>query len=161
MNSYCIFAICSLALLTSCGTRSPETRTEEPSHAMAMDSPLDRFDQELTTPQKQLVLKPGQTVVIPVTVRNLTGLSLISTGRYPITLSYRWFENGKMLPIEGNRSVLPRPVKPNEQETVNAKVTSPQSGTDLTLRFSLVQEGIAWFFSKGGQTLDIPTRVEP
>jgi hypothetical protein len=85
---------------------------------------------------------------------------LASAGRYPITLSYKWFESGKMLPIEGERTLLLRPLEPNEQETISAKVTAPQSGSDLSVRFSLVQEGVVWFLSKGGRTIDIPARIE-
>jgi hypothetical protein len=66
-----------------------------------------------------------------------------------------------MLPIEGERTVLPRPLPPNAQETVLAKVTAPQSGSNLILRFSLVQEGVAWFFSKDATALDIPVTLQP
>src|SRR5215831_17482600 len=115
VNPRLIFAICSLALVTSCGGRSPGLQTEEQGHGLATDSPLARFEQELTMPEKELVLKAGQTTTIPVTVRNLTGVTLSSSGRYPITLSYRFFQNGKMWPIEGDRTLLSGALKAEEQ----------------------------------------------
>jgi uncharacterized protein YfaS (alpha-2-macroglobulin family) len=126
-----------------------------------MDQPLVKFDQELTTAQKELVFKPGQTLTVPVTVRNSTGTALASTGRYPVDVSYKWFDGRNMLPIEGDRTLLPGPLQPNDQTTVNVKVTAPQSGSDLSVHFTLVQEGIAWFMQKGARTLDIPVHLQP
>jgi hypothetical protein len=152
-----------LVLLVSCGSRSPELQSQGPEQLQqsAMDKPLARFAQELTTTQKKLALKSGQTTQVSITIRNTTDTVLASNGRYPITLSYKWFDDGTMLPIEGDRTVLPRPLPPDAQEAVLAKVTAPQSGSNLILRFSLVQEGVAWFFSKNATTLDIPVTLQP
>jgi hypothetical protein len=160
MNSRSFFTICSFALLLSCGNRPSDLQSEAQGSAVSLDKALSKFDQELTTTQKELSVKPGQATTIPVTIRNLTEATLASTGRFPITLSYKWFDEGRMLPIEGERTLLQIPLKPGEQETVQAKVTVPASGSDLTVHFSLVQEGVAWFFTKGGQTLNIPVRLE-
>ena len=157
MNSRSFLTVCSFALLLSCANRSSDL---ESGSAVSLNKALSKFDQELTTTQKEVSAKPGQAITIPVTIRNLTEATLASTGRFPITLSYKWFDGGRMLPIEGERSVLQIPLKPGEQETVQAKVIVPESGSDLTAHFSLVQEGVAWFFTKGGKTLDIPARIE-
>jgi len=160
MNLRSILTIYSLPLLVSCGSRSPELRTELQGNAITVDEPLAKFDQELTTPQKEITLKLGQTINIPVTIGNLTGALLASSGRHPITLSYKWIDHGQILPIEGERTLLHRPLEPGKRETVSAKVTAPQLRVDLTLRFTLVQEGVTWFFSKGAPTLDIPVHID-
>jgi hypothetical protein len=160
LKAHLIFALSGL-LLTSCGDRSPEPQTQPSNAVITMDQPLMKFDQELTTAQKELVLKPGQTITIPITIRNTTGVVLSSSGRYPIDLSYKWFDGTKMLPIEGDRTGLSRPLEPNGQTTVNAQLTAPQSGSDLSVHFTLVQEGIAWFMGKGARSLDIPARLQP
>jgi hypothetical protein len=152
-----------LLLLMSCGSRSPELQTNGPDQLQqsAMDKPLVSFSQQLTTTQTGLTLRFGQTTQVPVTVRNTTDRVLVSSGKFPITLSYKWFDAGTMLPIEGERTILPRPLAPGSEAMVLAKVTAPQSGSKLMLRFSLVQEGIAWFFSNGASTLDIPVQLQP
>jgi hypothetical protein len=160
-NPQFVFAILSLVLVAACESRSPELQTTRSNDVIRMDEPLSRFDQELTTIQKELVFKPGQTITVAITIRNITGVALVSTGRFPITVSYKWFDDGKILPIEGDRTLLPMPLHPNDQTVVYAKVTAPQSGSSLVVRFSLVQEGVSWFFSKGGRTLNLPVHLEP
>jgi hypothetical protein len=155
-------AVVSMALLVSCAGRSPELSSDDvkTTYQIAMDAPLTKFGQELTGDQRTLILKPGETTKIRVTIRNLTNAIIATAGKYPVTLSYKWFDNGQMLPIEGARTFLVRPLAINEQETVFANVTAPESGTNLTLRFSLVQEGVAWFFLQNAPTLDISVQIQ-
>lgn len=160
MNPRSFFVICSFALLLSCGNRPSDLPSEAQGSPVSLDEALIKFDQELTTTQKELSVKHGQTTTIPITIRNLNDVTLASMGRFPITLSYKWFDEGRMLPLEGERTLFRIPLRPGQQETVQAKVTAPESGSDLTVHFSLVQEGVAWFFTKGGRTLDIPARLE-
>ena len=156
-----ILTISPLALLVSCGIRFPELETQDHLWHTEINTPLTKFAQELATTHKELVLKHGEITHIPVTIRNVTETTLVSAGRYPITLNYRWYDGANMLPIEGNRTFLHRPIEANDQESVLATVKAPQSGTCLTLRFSLVQEGITWFSEQNARTLDIPVRLQP
>ena len=54
------------------------------------------------------------------------------------------------------RTDLPASVAPGQSVTVNAVVNAPPAGT-YTIKFDLVQEGVAWFSSQsvaaGGATL--------
>ena len=66
-----------------------------------------------------------------------------------------------MLPIEGKRTTLPGTVAPGEAVSLAATVVAPDEPGSYVLRVSLVQEGVAWFMSKGAPPLDIPAVVLP
>jgi hypothetical protein len=54
----------------------------------------------------------------------LVGPALWSTiGRYPITISYKWSDQGK--PIEGERTVLPGRLKPGDSADMKLGVIAP------------------------------------
>lgn len=123
------------------------------------DQPFTAFSEQITSSIRLLNVHAGDTTQIPTTITNTSGNRWVSAGKYPVTLSYRWFESGKMLGIEGARTVLPRPVDPGQTISVRARVVVPQDGQDLELKISLVQEGVAWFFERGAATLDIPVHL--
>lgn len=94
-----------------------------------------------------------------MTIKNSGQEKLVSAGRFPITISYKWYEAGKMLPIEGERTLLPQPLKPGETVDVKVLVVAPAAGKTLTLRISLVQEGVDWFMSNGATPLELPVTL--
>ena len=124
------------------------------------DTPFTRFAEQITSPVKSLSVHPGQTISIPVTIKDTSGELWASAGKYPVTLSYKWLAGGQMLSIEGARTLLPRPVIPGETISFDARVVAPQEGTSLILRLSLVQEGVAWFVTQGAAPLDIPAEFK-
>lgn len=95
-------------------------------------------------------LSAGQTVTVPVTVTN-TGLGTLPvTNSFPVNLAYHWFNlAGQAVVWDGARTKLPADLAPGQSVTLQAQVTAPQTGGQLQLRFDLVQEGVAWFSSKG------------
>ena len=148
----------TVLLLVSCAGRSPELQEMGP---MASDKPLATFVQSLSSTQTTLAMRPSEVTAVPVTIRNVSCAVLDSNGRYPITLSYKWLDGGEILPLEGERTFLRVPLKVGDQQTLLAKVRAPDGGSTLTLRFSLVQEAVAWFVFQGAQPLDIPARLVP
>ncbi|MGH9666522.1 MAG: hypothetical protein ACRD9L_19010 [Bryobacteraceae bacterium] len=105
-------------------------------------------------------MKLSEQALVPVTVRNTSQVPLSSTGRYPVTLSYKWFDNGAMLPMEGERTVLPAAIKPNDAVPLRMKVVAPGAGRTLTLKISLVQEGVQWFMFAGAKPLELPVTLQ-
>jgi len=96
----------------------------------------------------KLTLHPGQEIRVPVHIENPGTETWISAGRFPVTISYKWFTNGELLPIEGERTILPSPVAPNQNVNVDVRVVAPGTPGNYTVRISLVQEAIAWFMTK-------------
>jgi hypothetical protein len=130
-----------------------------PTVSIDCDQPLPSFEQLITSTKKHLDLRPAQTIEVSVTVKNTSSSNWSSTGRAPVALSYRWFAGGVMLPMDGVRTLLPKPLRPGATLDVNMKIEAPVEGHDLILRVSLVQEGVAWFMSKGGKSLDLPVTL--
>lgn len=123
------------------------------------DQPFASFSERITSSIRLLNLHPGDTASVPVTIRNTSGNRWVSAGKYPVTLSYKWFDSGQMLGIEGVRTVLPQAVEPGQTVTFDARIVAPQDGKNLQVKISLVQEGVAWFFMRGAAPLDIPVKL--
>ena len=100
-------------------------------------------------------LSTGQTVTVPVTVTN-TGNGIFPTlSANPVTLGYHWYDaQGRAVVFEGARTKLPADLAPGASVALNAQVTAPSAGGTYTLKFDLVQEGVAWFSARGTATGD-------
>ena len=123
------------------------------------DQPFTGFSERITSPVRLLNAHPGDTISVPLSITNTSGDCWVSAGKYPVTLSYKWLDAGKMLPIEGVRTVLPQPLNPGRTVSIDARIVVPPDGRNLELRLSLVQEGVAWFFIRGAAPLDIPVTL--
>jgi hypothetical protein len=151
-----VFAV----VLSSCGSRKEPTEQASPvAETNDVNGPLASFSEDIQSSVKSLSLRPAESTLVPVTLRNTGPVLWSPTGRNPITISYKWFDQGKMLPIEGERTGLPRPVKPGESLDVQVKVVAPGKAGDLVLKVSLVQEGVAWFMTSGTKPLELPVNV--
>lgn len=159
----CVFFIVLPSVVTTACKSSPESEqpsSQAPADPNGLNQALTNFSQQITSSVSTLSVSPGQVLTVPVTVKNTGNNRLASAGKFPITFSYKWFDGGRMLPIEGDRTLLPRPLNPGEQASFNAKVVAPDQGQDLTLKLTLVQEGVAWFMTSGGAPLEIPVKMK-
>jgi hypothetical protein len=123
--------------------------------------PLISFSQEITSPTTALQMVAGQTYPIQIVVKNSSTDTWASgQGALSVTASYRWFgKDGKMLPIEGNRAYLPRPIHAGDSATLALPVTAPPQPGTYDMWISMVQEGVAWFFLKGAKPLIVHVTV--
>lgn len=150
-----------LSLSTSflaCKSRSPELQSDT---GETVDRPLTNFSQEITSAIHELTVSPGGAFQVPVTIKNPTDELWSSFGKYPVVVSYTWFDNGVMLPPESERTPLPVKVPPGGSIMVTVKGKAPQKGQKLLLRITLVQEGVAWFMVNGARSLEIPVEMKP
>jgi hypothetical protein len=129
--------------------------TSEPISAELQDRPLKEFAQTLWSSAQVLHLSLNQNTVVPVAVRNSGSEVWHRGGKYPIHLAYVWLEEGKIVQ-EGARVTLPQELSPGETVNVSIPVAVPAKGSHLTLRLSMVQEAVSWFFTAGANPLDIP-----
>ena len=87
------------------------------------------------------------TTTVPMTLTNIGDFSWSSPG---INLAYHLFDpTGKLLVWDGRRTALPSVVQAGQQVTVQAVLALPSSSGAYTVKWDLVQEGLAWFSSKG------------
>ncbi|MGH2451382.1 MAG: hypothetical protein ACRDGE_08970, partial [Candidatus Limnocylindria bacterium] len=94
-----------------------------------------------------------QTVTVPVTITNTGRGTFPTTGSFPVTLGYHWYDGaGQTVVWDGVRTKLPSDLPAGASILLQAQVTAPPAGGQHTLAFDLVQEGVAWFMTKGVQT---------
>ena len=64
-----------------------------------------------------------------------------------------------MLPIEGVRTFLPSPVRPQQTANLNVRLVAPDETGNFAVRITLVQEGVAWFMTKSNTYLELPVAI--
>jgi hypothetical protein len=149
--------LCLSASFLGCKARSPELNSDA---SETVDKPLTNFSHDITSSVHALTLSPGEVFRVPVTIKNPTAEVWASAGKYPVLVSYMWFDKGVMLPPDSERTMLPSRVPPGGSVAVTVKGTAPQKGQKLLLRITLVQEGVAWFMVKGALALEIPVELK-
>jgi len=138
-----------------------EAQTEAPQTAgVVTDTKLSTFAGQIDTTVKSLTLKSGETTTIPVTLHNPGPDPWSSSGKVPITFSYRVLVGSEEKTVETPRTLLPRPLLPDQSVSLDAKIVAPAVPGKYILRLSMVQEGITWFVHSGGAATDILVDVK-
>ena len=84
---------------------------------------------------------------VTCTVRNDGDAALVSGGRHPVFLCYRWFDACGTV-TEVGRSIhtaLPDALQPGAQVTIPMRIEAPQDAGRYRLRVSLLHSEVAWF----------------
>ncbi len=102
----------------------------------------------------------GQTASVPVTVTN-TGTGIFpTTSSFPVNLGYHWYNTvGAPVVWDGARTKLPGDLASGQSVNLTAQVAAPLTPGTYSLRFDLVQEGVAWFSLKGAAPTDFTVTV--
>jgi hypothetical protein len=140
-------------------TLAPSTASASTSDSAEVNTPFTSFSQDIRSSTKSLDLQPGETIFLPVTIRNTSSSLWSSIGRFPVLISYKWYEQGKILPIEGERTAFPGTLKPGEWISLPVKIVAPSTGHNLVVRVTLVQEGVQWFMNAGAKPLELPVTL--
>ena len=154
-----------LTVLLACVSIACQSTPTSPAPAAAPDAkeglqqPLTSFRQVLTSSTTKLTLHPAEETKVPLRIENPGTETWMGIGKYPVTISYKWFLNGKMLPIEGERTVFPGTIGPNQAANVDARVVAPDKAGTYEVRLTLVQEGVEWFMLKSNTYLGLPAVV--
>jgi cyclopropane fatty-acyl-phospholipid synthase-like methyltransferase len=98
---------------------------------------------------------PNKTLELPVQLDNHSSHILHSNGDFPIAWSYRWLDaHGQILVADGDRTLVCPPALPIDKDhnllrysspTYFVRIKTPNYLGQLTLRLTLVQEGVRWF----------------
>jgi hypothetical protein len=155
--------VLALAVSLCCvGTACHEGATpqSEAEKKAGLQQPLTSFRQVLTSPKTELKLHPGEDIKIPVHIQNPGTETWVSAGQFPVAVSYKWFRDGQMLVIEGERTALPSAIGPNQAADVDVRVIAPPDPGKYGLRLTLVQEAVAWFMLKSNTFLELPVTVQ-
>lgn len=125
---------------------------------------LASFSQEITSATREFRVEVGGIYTLNVVAKN-TGVEPWTAGKGgegSIDASYRWLDSrGTVLPIEGHRARLSRPViQPGETDCLQLFVAAPPVPGVYKLWVSMVQEGVDWFYCRGTNPLAIDVKVE-
>jgi hypothetical protein len=139
---FCLVWIVAFALF-SCAK-------EEKKGAPLKPLPNSGFKAELGVKEVPSEMKKGGKVNVIVTVKNISDQTWPSRGDskeyYKVDLSYQFLDEGsKPLAMEGERTPLPQDLKPGESIELSAVLKAPDNPGNYTVRFDMVQEGVAWF----------------
>ena len=92
----------------------------------------------------------GQVAMVPIAITNTGAGTFPTTNSYPVNLAYHWVDAaGRIVVWEGARTPLPSDLGPGRSVQFAAIVRAPETPGTYSLRFDLVQEGVAWFSSRG------------
>ncbi|HUQ17455.1 MAG TPA: N-acetylmuramoyl-L-alanine amidase, partial [Candidatus Saccharimonadales bacterium] len=111
------------------------------------------LDARATYAPTAVAFSSGQTATVPITITNTGAGVFPTTSAQPVNLGYHWSTaSGTSVLWDGVRTKLPADLAPGASVQLQASVTAPPTGGTFTLRFDLVQEGVAWFSGKGNPT---------
>ncbi len=132
----------------------PPTRAQLKENAKRAKTPVygvqwvdDRF------PQKLLA---GQTITVPITIKNTGTLAWRWGGEQPFRVGYRYYRNRRLLSLgieKDIRTDVPKDVEPDASVTVHVRLALPDQPGNYTLELDLVHEGVSWFKERGASVL--------
>jgi hypothetical protein len=106
-------------------------------------------------PQISTLAASGSTQTVPITLTNTGNFLWPAAGANPVHLGYHWIDaKGNAAVWDGARSNLAADVAPGTAQTLQATVIVPVAPGTYTLKWDLVQEGVAWFSGKGVPTFN-------
>ena len=99
----------------------------EPSEPMVtgLSSPLSTFDQRIQSSVHDLAVAANEKFDLPVRIENPGIETWTSVGSAPVNVSYKWFKDKKILPIEGDRTPLPKPIDPKASADMILHIVAP------------------------------------
>jgi hypothetical protein len=107
------------------------------------------------------IASPNQAFALPLSVTNRSNFIWNSQARYPIKLSYRWFQHNQALPITAIPTNLPKPLPINHQTPLTATIKTPPQPGNYRLVVSMREEQHDWFDRLGAKSLVIPIQIIP
>ncbi len=151
------FTLLAVALVA--GAALACVRARRPSSPL----PEHGFRAEISAAGLPASAHAGSVVVARVTVRNASPVEWRGGrgGPNALSLAYHWLApGGATLVFDGRRTPLPGRVASGESVSLEALIEVPVRPGDYLLELDLVQEGVAWFGSRGSPTVRAGVRAE-
>jgi SAM-dependent methyltransferase len=128
-------------------------RTPKPVNARVRETPpagQGPYDVEYLLWEGPSVCRPSAVFPATLTLKNAGWRPWSSQGEPPVFVSYHWLDaNGALMPGDGRRSPLPRPLARGETLSMTCMVEAPPAAGRYTLAIDLVEEGVTWFSHAG------------
>jgi len=148
-------------IVGGCGRDEPAAK---PGSSTKSQKPLSSFAQELAASDIISQMRVGEKRELNMSIKNSGPDTWAAVGDSGVTLSYNWFD-AKRTPVSlasggGLRTHLPTDLKSGESMRLKAAVAAPAEPGKYTLRWTMVQENVAWFDQKGGKSLDMAVNIK-
>ena len=107
---------------------------------------------------RELALAPGERGVCAVGIRNVGSKAWVVAEDFH--LSYHWYDAaGRPVRWDGDRTALPRDVRPGESVMLDATLQAPPSEGRFLLAWDMVHEHTTWFSEEGSPPGIVAVRV--
>jgi stage II sporulation protein D len=104
--------------------------------------------------------RPGETVTIPVALRNHEAVAWPASGEQAVKLSYHLYDAaGRVVAWDGLRSSLPDDLPAGGGEVIPMTVAAPALTGTYTVKPDLVRDGVGWFSARGAAPGSFALRV--
>ena len=153
VNRKCIgIAAVLFAVSASLSCSHPPVEQNEPAVVGGLNQPLSSLNQVIKSSAHDLSVAANK--IRASGTNRKSGYRDLAIGRIcSLNVSYKWLLDGKMLPIEGERTPLPKPISPKTSQEMTVHVVAPGQAGKYELRVTLVQEGVTWFMTRATPTL--------
>lgn len=126
--------------------------------------PLQMYKQKITSANPPQTLKVNEKVTMQVTVTNIGNepwrmLASDVKGSNMVTLGFQWLDSTGAQ-IQNGRAMLSQDLMPKSSVTLEVNAQAPSKPGDYSLRFSMVQEAVAWFYEKDAESLVFKVQVK-
>jgi len=112
-------------------------------------------------PQITTLAVGGALQAVPITVTNSGNFIWNAGGANPVDLGYHWSDAGGSTVVwDGLRTRLAADVPAGASQTLQAQLQFPATPGSYTLRWDMVQEGVAWFSGKGVPTFNQAVTIQ-
>ncbi len=97
---------------------------------------------------------PGESVTVNIRITNMSRFfTWPAFGNNAVSISYNIFDSsGERIVFDGSRTAIKNAVTPGNAITVPLNIKMPGSEGKYTIEYDIIQEGIAWFSSRGNPT---------
>lgn len=134
-----------------------------PQPAAAPQTAGGIFGAEISTDKAPESMKAGETVTVPVKVKNTSTEKWVKDKAKPINLSYHWknASDKKVVTWDGSRTLIAKDVAPGDEIVLTPKVKAPKAGK-YVLEFDMVQDTPdgGWFGKKGSKVASYNVEVK-
>ncbi|MBI3734125.1 MAG: discoidin domain-containing protein [Chloroflexi bacterium] len=127
-------------------------------------------DFQVTFGDPLTILPPATPFSMNVKIRNDGNKTWYTTGPHPVKLGSHWFDarndgartSDTVVPVALDiRNPLPFDVAPGQEAVFSAQTFAPDKPGRYRLQWSLVVEGMLWFYDLSARVLELPVQVTP
>jgi hypothetical protein len=117
----------------------------------------DGLNAELVVSDPPQQLRPGQKVIVNVSVKNVSRSLWIASDRsgapFRVSVGNHWLDrDGKVMVNDDGRSPLLHDLHPGENIVIPLTINAPRRSGKFLLEVDMLQEGVSWFSLKGSHT---------